>query len=114
MNAAAMNLGEPAGKPRADAFDSLVDLSKPNMSTLAAEICDACNTIQMESACYCKYCLHKLPAFCACTKDNANSLDVRETVLPWHLLRMLVRTSMMAFAVVINLLVVFTVSIPIP
>ncbi|MDM0116588.1 hypothetical protein QTI66_31065 [Variovorax sp. J22R133] len=114
MNAATMNPGEPATTSRSGSFDSLVELASPNISTLSAEICDACNTINMGSACYCKCCSQKLPAFYACTKDNAKSLDVRETVLPWHPLRMPVRASMMdfaAFAVVINLLVVVTVSI---
>ncbi|MDM0075438.1 hypothetical protein QTH90_13640 [Variovorax sp. J2P1-59] len=117
MNAAALPLGEPAGTPRAVAFGSLVDLARLQVGTPSAEICDACNTINIGSARYCKCCSHKLPAFYAATKDNTKGSSVRDAVFPWHSLGMPDRASMMdfaAFAVVINLLVVITASIPIP
>ncbi|MDM0109797.1 hypothetical protein QTH97_33110 [Variovorax sp. J22R24] len=112
---AAIHLGEAGGTQRTVAFGSLVDLARLQVGTPSAEICDACNTINMGSARYCKCCSHKLPAFYAPTKDNAKV--ERGNMLPWHSLTMPDRASAMdfvAFAVVINLLVVITASIPIP
>lgn len=117
MSTAAVSLSESEGKLSAVAFRSLVDLAWLQVGTSSAEICDACNTINIGSARYCKCCSHKLPAFYAATKDNAKGLGVRDSVLPWHSLRMPDRASMTdfaAFSVVINLLVVITASIPAP
>jgi hypothetical protein len=117
MSTAAISPVEPAGASRALAFGSLVDLARMQIGTPSAEICDACNTINMGSARHCKCCSHKLPAFYAAAKDNAASVSLRDTVLPWHSLGMPDRASVMdfaAFSVVINVLVLITASIPIP
>lgn len=117
MTAASLHLREPAGTPRAVAFGSLVDLARLQVGTPSAEICDACNTINMGSARHCKCCSHKLPAYYAANKNTAKGPGIRDAVFPWHSLGMLDRASVMdftAFAVVINLLVVITASIPIP
>ena len=99
------------------AFGNLVDLARLQVGTPSAEICDACNTINMGSARYCKCCSRKLPAFYAAPKESTEGLRLRDAVLPWHLLGMPDRASLMdfaAFSVVINLLVVITAYIPIP
>ncbi|MDM0001977.1 hypothetical protein QTI24_25455 [Variovorax sp. J22P240] len=111
MNAA---IREAGGTQRAVAFGSLVDLARLQVGRPSAQICDACNTINMGSAHSCKCCSYKLPAFCAPTKDNTKG--ERGTLLPWHSLVKPDRASAMdfvAFAVVINLLVLITASIPI-
>ncbi|MGO4396568.1 hypothetical protein AB4Z46_35005 [Variovorax sp. M-6] len=103
--------------PRVLAFGNLVDLARLQVGTPSAEICDACNTINIGSARYCKCCSHKLPAFYAAIKDDAHGPSMRDAVLPWRSREMPGRASMIdftAFAVVINLLVVLTASIPIP
>ena len=102
--------------PRAVAFGSLVDLARLQVGTPSAEICDACNTINMGGACYCKCCSHKLPAFYAAPKDNAKGPGMFDALFLWHSLGTPDRASVIdlaAFAVVINLLVVLTASIPI-
>lgn len=58
MNAVA----EPLADPSPIAFGSLIDLAMLRLGT-TAEICDACNTINLGSARWCKCCSHKLPAF---------------------------------------------------
>ena len=99
------------------AFGNLADLTRLQVGKAPVEICDACSTINMGSARYCKCCSHKLRAFYADTEDGMKRLRVREaTLLPWHSLGMWDRASLMdfaAFTVVINLLVVITASIPI-
>ena len=105
---------EASDTQRAVAFGSLVDLARLQVGTPSVEICDACNTINMGSARLCKCCSHKLPASYAPTKDTTKG--ERGTPLPWHSLAMVNRASVMdfvAFAVVINLLVLITASIPI-
>lgn len=48
------------------AFGTLFDLARLQASGWAhADVCDACNTINMGSARLCKCCAHKLPAFYA-------------------------------------------------
>ncbi len=100
------------------AFGNLVDLARLQVGTPSAEICDACNTINMGSARYCKCCSHKLPAFyAAANKDHTKGLRGRDAILPWHLLGLQDRASLMdfaAFSVVINVLVVITAYNPIP
>ncbi|WP_093169532.1 hypothetical protein [Variovorax sp. YR216] len=59
------NLRQRVGSRRAVAFGSFVDLARLHVGTPFAEICDTCNTINMDSARYCKCCSHKLPAFYA-------------------------------------------------
>ena len=117
MSTAAIFPSETARTSTPVAFGSLVDLARLQMGSPSVEICDACNTINMGSARYCKCCLHKLPAFYAVTKENTKDVRLRDAVLPWHLLGRPDRASLMdfaAFSVVINLLVVITAYIPIP
>jgi hypothetical protein len=108
------SLAKRAGAPRGIAFGNLIDLARLQVGTPTVEICNACNTINMGSARHCKCCSHKLPAFYANTKANANG--VPDTLLSGHVPGMANRASAMdfaAFAVVINLLVLITASIPI-
>ena len=49
-----------------NAFGNLIDLARLRAGTSAnAEVCEVCNTINMDSARLCKCCAHKLPAFYA-------------------------------------------------
>jgi len=76
---------EASDTQRAVAFGSLVDLARLQVGTPSAEICDACNTINMGSARFCKWCSHKLPAFNAPTKDNAKAGAARRCPgTRWH------------------------------
>jgi hypothetical protein len=116
MSSAVFSTSDPK-TPSAVAFGSLVDLARLQVGSRSAEICEACNTINMGSARCCKCCSHKLPAFYAASKEDKTGLRLRDAVLPWHLLGMPDRASLMdfaAFSVVINLLVVITAYIPIP
>ena len=45
------------------AFGSLIDLARLQTGDAKAEICEACSTINLGSARFCKGCNHKLPAF---------------------------------------------------
>ena len=81
------------------AFGNLADLTRLQVGKAPVEICDACSTINMGSARYCKCCSHKLRAFYADTEDGMKRLRVREaTLLPWHSLGMWDRASLMDFA----------------
>ncbi|MGJ7506017.1 hypothetical protein [Variovorax sp. GT1P44] len=102
---------------RGIAFGTLIDLARLQVGAPSAEICDACNTINMGSARHCKCCSRQLPAFYGTTGDNVKGPALRNAVFPWRLRETPDRASAMdfvAFAVVINLLVVITASIPIP
>jgi hypothetical protein len=117
MTVGAFSASDTTAESSAVAFGSLVDLARLQVGSPPAEICEACNTINMGSARYCKCCSHKLPAFYAANKEDKTGLRLRDAVLPWHLLAMPDRASLMdfvAFSVVINLLVVITAYIPIP
>ena len=116
MSVAVFSTSDPIA-PSAVAFGSLVDLARLQVGTPSAESCDACNTINMGFARHCKCRSHKLPAFYAANKENTKGRRLHHAVLPWHLLGMPDRASLMdfaAFSVVINLLVVITAYIPIP
>jgi len=105
--------GDPSAVRSPDAFGSLVDLARLQMGSPSAEICDACNTINIGSARFCKCCAHKLPAFYAALEGPKGSPP---RVLFWESLGLSQRASVMdfaAFSVVINLLMVITASIPI-
>ena len=96
-----------------DAFGSLVDLARMQMGNPSAEICDACNTINIGSAHHCKCCAHKLPAFYAAVKVPKAT---HRKVFVWALPGKSGGASVMdftAFSVVINLLIVITASIPV-
>lgn len=103
-------------EPSAVAFGNLVDLARLQVGTPTAEICDACNTINMGSARSCKCCSRKLPAFHAVGKESAQALRLYDAVLPRRLFGKPDRASLMdfaAFSVVINLLVLMTAYIPV-
>jgi len=96
-----------------DAFGSLVDLARLQIGTPSAEICDACNTINIGSARHCKCCAHKLPAFYAALEGPQGS---QPAGFSWEKLGLSDRASVMdfaAFSVIINVLMVVTASIPI-
>lgn len=114
MSTAAICVSHPQGTSPGIAFGSLVDLARLQVGNPSAEICDACNTISIGSACYCNSCSHKLPAFYTAKEDTG---VLRDQEFPWHALGMPERASVMdfaAFSAVINLLVVITALIPVP
>ena len=65
MNAEPIAFDDLRTAPSHIAYGSLVDLARLRAGAATAEICEACNTINMGSARYCKGCSHKLPAFYA-------------------------------------------------
>lgn len=114
MSIAAIPAPDSRGTSSSIAFGSLVDLARLQVGNPSSEICDVCNTINMESARYCKSCSHKLPAFY--TANEGTSVRPEES-FPWLALGMPEWASVMdfaAFSVVINLLVVITALIPVP
>jgi hypothetical protein len=92
------------------AFGSLIDLARLRTGDATAEICEACNTINLGSARFCKGCSHKLPAFYAAMSSSESVSQaeqlriVPERVWTWDLA---------AFWLVINSLTVITTLIPI-
>ena len=59
------------------AFVSLLDLMRSTASTeQTGEICEGCKTLNRRGACYCKTCMHKLPAYYA-------SANPRTPFLTW-------------------------------
>ena len=101
----------PAPAPSATAFGSLIDLVRLRIGASSAEVCDACSTINMGSARYCKCCSHKLPGFYV-----AKGLGTMVSP-PWQRLIVPRRASALdfaAFCVVINWLVFVTRFIPVP
>ena len=76
--------GAAAGPVRASGgvvFGSLFDLARLRAGSGSAEVCEACNTINMGSARWCKGCSHKLPAFYADERPGArmSSADTPST-----------------------------------
>ncbi|MBT2325657.1 hypothetical protein J7E62_25315 [Variovorax paradoxus] len=110
MTTASAFPAEPAAASSDIAFGNIFDLARLRAGTTSAEICEACNTINMGSARFCKGCSHKLPAFYGV--ENA-----RKTVPPTKLSRLLPDRAwaldFAAFWLVINSLVVVTKFIPI-
>ena len=47
------------------AFGSLIDLALLRTGAASGEVCEACNTINLGAARFCKGCSHRLPAFYA-------------------------------------------------
>ena len=45
------------------AFGSLIDLAMVRTGAVSVEVCEACSTINLGAARFCKGCSHKLPAF---------------------------------------------------
>lgn len=114
MSTAGICVSHSQGTSPGIALGSLVDLARLQVGNPSAAICDACSTIDIGSACYCKSCSHKLPAFDTAKEDTG---VLRDKEFSWHALGMPERASVMdfaAFSVVINLLVVITALIPAP
>ncbi|NUT15077.1 MAG: hypothetical protein HOQ33_11320 [Cupriavidus sp.] len=109
MHAGAVWLSDPMALQPAVAFGNLVDLARLQLGSSSAEVCDACNTVNLGSARYCKGCAHKLPAFYAAGEEQAQQHRVRDAATHiWQSLRVRDRASMTDFAVfsvVVNLLV---------
>jgi hypothetical protein len=93
------------------AFGSLIDLARIQTGTTSGEICEACNTINMGSARFCKCCSHKLPAFYAARHSGETVLQPKQPrVMPQRAWAF----DFAAFWLVINSLVVVTKFIPVP
>jgi hypothetical protein len=54
------------------AYGSLIDLAMLRTGTVSAEVCDACSTINLGSARFCKGCNHKLPAYYVADLDDTS------------------------------------------
>src|SRR5689334_14656891 len=63
--AAAASAAKPTPANSAVVFGSLIDLARVQTGDDTAEICEACSTINLGSARFCKGCAHKLPAYYA-------------------------------------------------
>ena len=96
--------------PSCTAFGSLIDLVRLRIGASSADVCEACNTINMGSARYCKGCSHKLDGFYV-----AKGLG-RMAAPQWDGLAVPRRASTLDFAaffIVINSLVILTKFIPV-
>jgi hypothetical protein len=109
MTASSLYLADPAAASSGVAFGSLIDFARLQMGTGSAEICEACSTINMGSARFCKGCSHKLPAFYA-ERDAGSTMPnfTPSSVAPgrgwtWDLA---------AFCLVIDSLVIVTTLMP--
>lgn len=90
---------------RFTAFGSLIDLVRLQVGASSSEVCEACNTINMGSARFCKCCSHKLTGFYLASELGT----VRAS--QWDGLAVPRRASALdfvAFFVVINALVIIT------
>lgn len=110
MTAAAVFVAETRKPSSSVAFGNLIDLARLQAGT-SAEICEACSTINMGSARFCKCCSHKLPAFYASRDSGKKVAPPRKPrIVPkraWAL-------DFAAFWLVINSLVIVTKFIPMP
>jgi hypothetical protein len=93
------------------AFGNLIDLARLQTGTTSAEICEACSTINMGSAQFCKCCSHKLPAFYA-ARNSGEQLPQPKP--PRGIPKRAWAMDFVAFWLVINSLVIITKFIPIP
>ena len=97
-------------------FGNLVGLARLQVGA-PAEICDACNTINLGSARLCKCCSNKLAAFDAASEEITEGVGLWAAVLHSRLLGLSDRASLVdfvAFSVVIYLLIVVTANISVP
>lgn len=99
-----------AGTSSSVAFGNLIDLARVQTGNSSAEICEACNTINMGSARHCKCCSHKLPAFYAARRSGDQMPQPKP---PRDIPRRAWAWDLAAFWVVINSLVIITKFIPI-
>jgi hypothetical protein len=67
---AAIWLSDPWASQTAVTFASLVDLARIQFGASKVEVCDACNTVNLGAARYCKSCSHKLPPYYAAHEDE--------------------------------------------
>ena len=92
------------------AFGSLIDLVRLQVGASSAEVCDACNTINLGSARYCKCCSHKLAGFYVAKElGTVAASQWDELAVP----RRASAVDLVAFFVVINSLVILTSWIPV-
>ncbi|MDN8618856.1 hypothetical protein [Variovorax ginsengisoli] len=92
------------------AFGSLIDLVRLRVGASSAEVCDACNTINLGSARYCKCCSHKLAGFYVAKElGTVAASQWDELAVP----RRASALDLVAFFVVINSLVILTSWIPV-
>jgi hypothetical protein len=111
MTAVSVSFAEPPATPSGVAFGNLIDLARVQTGMTSAEICEACSTINMGSARFCKCCSHKLPAFYA----SRNSGEQVPQSKPSRFIRKRAwAVDFVAFWVVINSLVIITKFIPVP
>ena len=110
MTAAAVFVAETKGPSSSIAFGNLIDLARLQAGS-SAEICEACSTINTGSACFCKCCSHKLPAFYASRNSGE---QVPQPKLSRFIRKRAWALDFVAFWVVINSLVIITKFIPIP
>lgn len=91
------------------AFGSLIDLVRLRMGASSAEVCNACNTINIGSARYCKCCSHKLTGFYLAKElGTVAASQWDELAVP----RRASAVDFAAFFLVINSLVIVTSLIP--
>lgn len=77
MNAASIARNSaPSASASGVAFGNLIDLARVQTGDANGEICEACSTINLGSARFCKGCAHKLPAY-------YSTMDADETA-PQH------------------------------
>lgn len=114
---AAIWLSDVPASQRTVAFASLFDLARMRFGVSCVEICDACNTVNLGSAHFCKGCAHKLPAYYASAEANSELAGLEAPApLTRHASERVHRPSLMdftAFALVINLLVVIAEFMPV-
>jgi hypothetical protein len=111
MTAASISFAESPATSSGVAFGNLIDLARLQTGTASAEICEACSTINMGSARFCKCCSHKLPAFYASRDSGEKVLHPKEP----HVIRDRAwALDFAAFWFVINSLVIVTKFIPVP
>ena len=107
----AVDTSTEAPAPPGTAFGSLIDLVRLRVGASSAEVCDACNTINIGSVRYCKCCSHKLAGFYV-----AKALGTMAAP-QWEGLAVPRRASALdfaAFLIVINFLVLVTSLMPVP
>ena len=91
------------------AFGNLIDLAMLRTGAVSAEVCEACSTINLGSARFCKGCNHKLPAYYTADLDHAEAAKPGRSPDPHGWTR---AWDLAAFWVVVNSLAGMTVLVP--